>query len=306
MLLDLMLDAPVDNSRTHLDCALDMCVPQQLRALSHCSRRLHRVVAPALQRAEQQSEAALCSHLGASREELITRGVVSWVKGLPDAQCLHLGVWLSVGGPLEGVSLLRLRSATQIEDEIEDEGYIELNLQGLRGNSNVVGFEFSDINDELMKILVHPLSSLTNLKSLFLQNNQISDVGVNTLTDACARGGMCNLETLCIDNPTGELQNACSSKGIKLNTWQSINTGASSLHLTKLEMPDLSIDLTSGHICSMSSPTEAAVAGGALGLLKRRHLGRIGLAMPDILPWLRCSAQGGHLATIRSLRRAHL
>ena len=199
-LLDTLLDAPVDNSRSHLDCVLDACASPSLLALSRCGWRLHLALAPPLQRAEQTSEDGICAHLGMSLTQLTAMLTLTWTSGLPVAQCRHLGTWLRAGGPLEGVVTVCIRhpAGDDEEDQDEDEDYVtEVYLLPFRSDeTRQIELEDNDIDDDLVITLAHAMGSMGSLKELSLFSNQIGDAGMISLSEVIGKGSMGALKYL--------------------------------------------------------------------------------------------------------------
>ena len=145
-LLDTLLDASVDDGTTLLTCVCVCCGPPSLLALTRCSTRLRLAVAAPLQQAEQRSAAKVTEHTGATLEQLAAGNIVAWRAGLSHAQCRHLGVWLQPGGPLEGVTTLRLQK--------DDNKVTTIGLAPIRSGATVVwDLSHDGVDDELMTIL---------------------------------------------------------------------------------------------------------------------------------------------------------
>ena len=199
-LIEALLDAPLDNSRSHLDCVLDVCAPPVLLAFSRCGWRLHLALVPSLQRVEQKSEADICSHLGMHRTPLTAMHTLTWVRGLPSAQCRHLGAWLHTGGPLQGVATLQCRHHVDNEDDEdgEEEGSDkEIDLLQLRCEDTVIiDLGNKRISNELLITIIYAMGSMAKLTYLYLNENLIGDEGMRAFADAIGNGSMGGLKRL--------------------------------------------------------------------------------------------------------------
>jgi hypothetical protein len=199
-LLDTLLGAPLDNSRSHLDCVIDVCASPSLLALSRCGWCLHLALAPSLQKAEQTSEADVCAHFGmVDLTQLIALRTLTWNSGLLAAQCRHLGTWLRVGGKLEGVVELCVRRPDEEEDEDEHESDIDL-LLFQSDETRTIRLRDRGIDDELMITLAHAMGSMGALRELNLYGNQIGDAGMQAFADTIGSGSMGALTLLALDH----------------------------------------------------------------------------------------------------------
>ena len=252
-LLDLLLGAPLDDSRSHLHCVLDACASPTLLALSRCSWHLHIALAPLLQRAEETSEDELCAHFGMERTHFgdfgieYPRGSLArrWQpirtitsSGLPYAQCRHVGTWMQKGGPLEGVATVCFtvcfpRSANKFASLAEDlrsarfrvrekERTVELDLLQFRSEeTRLISLHHEKLDDETLIILVHAMGALGSLQELWLHHNQIGDAGVSARAGVCAIGALANLTNLSLadnlisDTGVSALASACASGALR-------------------------------------------------------------------------------------------
>ena len=181
-LLDTLLDASVDDGTTLLTCVCVCCGPPSLLALTRCSTRLRLAVAAPLQQAEQRSAAKVTEHTGATLEQLAAGNIVAWRAGLPHAQCRHLGVWLQPGGPLEGVTTLRLQK--------DDNKVTTIGLAPIRsGATEVWDLSRDGVDDELMTILARLIEVNGALTKLFLDWNDIGDDGAKALASSLEVNG---------------------------------------------------------------------------------------------------------------------
>ena len=140
----LLLEAPIDEQQSHLDCVLDHCSPPALLALSRCCSQLHHeAVGPPLQRAEQESAEQLCHHIGSSIKDMAAAAAVTWRTGLSRPHCRHLGALLRPGCALEGVMLLtqtEVQQGEEDEDEEDEQGSrqcVQISLDWLRNSASV-------------------------------------------------------------------------------------------------------------------------------------------------------------------------
>ena len=123
----------------------------------------------------------MSKHIGDALQQLAERHIVTWRSGLPLSQCRHLGAWLQTGGPLEGVTTLRLEGVTTLrlldsgeEDDSDDEDaesddVVEVDLTPLRSGETRWSIEFG-VNAEIMTVLARiitfhgALTALTNVQ----------------------------------------------------------------------------------------------------------------------------------------------
>ena len=195
-LLDTLLGAQLDNSRSHLDCVIDVCASPSLLALSRCGWCLHLALAPFLQKAEQTSEADVCAHFGmVDLTQLIALRTLTWNSGLLAAQCRHLGTWLRDGGKLEGVAELCVRRPDEEEDEDEHRSDIDL-LLFRSDETRTISLPDRGIDDELMITLAHAMGSLRALTRLELDCNQIGDPGMIEFSRSITSGSLAKLTSL--------------------------------------------------------------------------------------------------------------
>ena len=69
----------------------------------------------------------------------------------------------------------------------------------------------NDVTQEQFHSFVHAVASgaLANLEQIYLEDNQIGDVGMSSLSEALAKGSMADLEVLGFDkNQIGDLENS--------------------------------------------------------------------------------------------------
>ena len=177
-LLDALLDEPVDNGTSLFSCVCVCCGPPSLLALSRCGKRLRQAVAAPLQQAERESAAMVSEHIGDTLEQLAAANIVTWRSGLPLAQCRHLGAWLQTGGPLEGVTTLRLlysgeeddsddEDAESDDEDAESDDVVEVDLTPLRTGKTTWGIYVVLDAAEMMTVLARIItfhSALTTLK----------------------------------------------------------------------------------------------------------------------------------------------
>lgn len=254
-LLDSLLDAPLDNARSHLDCLLDACVSSLLLALSRCGWRLHIALAPSLKRTEQASEAVICARLGIKYTQLSATNVLTWKSGLlPSAQCWHLGAWLSVGGLLEGVTSLHVWHPEDDEEERVD----ELDLLQFRSDETCrIELSNSCIDDALLITLIHA-RSMANLEKLYLGRNQISDVGLAAFSHQFADDSLGALTKLYLgDNWIGDIGMAEFSRSIANGSMANLEV----LDLRKNQVGDVGMAAFSRQI-----------ANGSVGALTHLYL----------------------------------
>ena len=172
----LLLEAPIDEQQSHLDCVLDHCSPPALLALSRCCSQLHQAVGPPLQRAEQESAEQLCRHIGTSIKDMAAAAAVTWRTGLSRPHCRHLGALLRPGCALEGVMLLM---QTEVGEEGEDEQGVQISLDWLRdGATALIDLCGCCMTDEMLMVIALPMGSLASLQILKLYENQIGDEGM--------------------------------------------------------------------------------------------------------------------------------
>ena len=178
-LLDALLDESVDDGTTLLSCVCVCCSPPSLLTLTRCSTRLRRAVAAPLQQAEQRSAAKVTEHVGGTLEQLAAGNVVAWCAGLTGAQCWHLGVWLQPGGPLEGVTTLRLQK--------DDNKVTSVDLAPIRSGATAVWkLNARGLDDELMIILARLIAVNATVTELYLEGNSIGNTGAAAIANAIA------------------------------------------------------------------------------------------------------------------------
>ena len=129
----------------------------------------------------------MTEHTGATLEQLAAGNIVAWRAGLPHAQCRHLGVWLQPGGPLEGVTTLRLQK--------DDNKVTTIGLAPIRSGATVVwDLSHDGVDDELMTILARLIEVNGALTKLLLAGNQIGDQGATAIGEALkVNGALTNL-----------------------------------------------------------------------------------------------------------------
>ena len=180
-LVDRLLSVPVDNARWLLEAVLLHCTAPSLLLLSRCSVRIKQALMRPLRDAEEESICKLLAYLGATREELFAAQALSWQGGLPSAQRRHLASWLRAGGPLAGITSLRLltkkgepATVSEEEDGEEEVDAIEIDLWQLRAGAATLDLSTLGMDDELLMVLALPMGS-ANLKELYLWRNDIGD-----------------------------------------------------------------------------------------------------------------------------------
>ena len=196
----LLLEAPIDEQQSHLDCVLDHCSPPALLALSRCCSQLHQAVGPPLQRAEQESAEQLCRHIGSSIKDMAAAAAVTWRTGLSRPHCRHLGALLRPGCALEGVMLLTQTEVGEEDEDEEDEQDVKISLDWLRNGATAIRLAECGMTDEMLMVIALPMGALASLTILELYGNQIGDEGMKAFSSALSSGSLDTLTYLYLYN----------------------------------------------------------------------------------------------------------
>ena len=92
---------------------------------------------------------------------------------------------------------------------------------GQLGSCTLISLSYNNIGDVGMQAFSEAIRSgaLGSCTFVNLMWNNIGNVGMQAFSDAIRRGALGKLERLLIDAPSQSLQDACSARNIKLNTF---------------------------------------------------------------------------------------
>jgi len=153
---------------------------QSLRQATEAMRRSYD---DASERNAGERGAVARGHLKAALLALQSHTMITWRKGMPHAQCKHLGTWLQANGPLSGVDTLEMliwkndddvmqdqRESWDTDDEdhvLEDHYEWYFDLKELREHQgSELDLSARGLNCELLIMLLPTICSLTPLTAL--------------------------------------------------------------------------------------------------------------------------------------------